>query len=148
MADDLTSQSTLAFYLAHAHPLFMLAVLTLALLALRAGLGLRRARRLGARRDGPAYARHLRLAKLAVTLLPLGFAAGIASALCLRGWSALGSAHGWVSSGTLALFLATAFLGRRLERRGSEARDTHALLGVLAALCAVASLFTGFVLLP
>ena len=148
MADDLTGQSALAFYLAHAHPLFMLASLAFALLALRAGLALRLARRLGARRDGRAYARHLRLAKLAVTLLPIGFVAGIASAVWLRGWSALGSAHGWISSTTLALFLAAAFLGRKLERRASDARDAHALLGVLAALCAAASLLTGFVLLP
>ena len=143
-----TGQSTLAFYLAHAHPLFMLAALVLALLALRAGLSLRRARRLGARRDGRAYARHLRLAKLAVTLLPLGFAAGIASSVLLRGWSALGSAHGWISSSALALFLAAAFFGRKLERRTSEARDTHALLGLLGALCAAAALVSGFVLLP
>jgi hypothetical protein len=145
---DLTGQDALAFYLAHAHPVFMLASLALAFLALRAGLALRRARRLGARRDGRTYARHLRLAKLALTLLPIGFALGLASAVWLRGWSALGSAHGWVSSGTLALFLAAGWRGRLLERRASEARDAHALLGVLAALCAAASLFTGFVLLP
>jgi hypothetical protein len=145
---DLAAQGGAASWLAYAHPAFMLASLALALLALRAGLALRSARRLGARRDGRGYARHLRLAKLAVTLLPLGFAAGIASAVLLRGWDALGSAHGWISSGTLALFLAAAFVGRKLERRASEARDAHALLGVLAALCAAASLFTGFVLLP
>ena len=148
MESDLAAHSAAASWLAYAHPLFMLAALTLVLLALRAGLALRRARRLGVRRDGRAYARHLRLAKLAVALLPFGFAAGIASAVLLRGWEALGSAHGWVSSGTLALFLTAGFLGRRLEQRASEARDTHALLGVLAALCAAASLFTGFVLLP
>lgn len=146
--NDLTGHDALAFYLAHAHPLFMLASLALASLALRAGLALRSARRLGARRDGRTYARHLRLAKLAVTLLPLGFAAGVASALWLRGWEALGSAHGWISSVTLALFLAAAWRGRQLERRTSEARNTHALLGVLAALCAAASIFSGFVLLP
>ncbi|HEY8121974.1 MAG TPA: DUF4079 family protein [Myxococcota bacterium] len=148
MENDLAAQGGTAAWLAYAHPLFMLASLALAALALRAGLGLRKARRLGARRDARAYARHLRLAKLAVTLLPFGFAAGIASAALLRGWSALGSAHGWISSTTLALFLAAAFVGRKLERRASEARDAHALLGVLAALCAAASLFTGFVLLP
>lgn len=148
MASDLAAQGGAAGWLAYAHPLFMLAALALVLLALRAGLALRRARRVGLRRDGRAYARHLRLAKLAVALLPFGFAAGIASAVLLRGWDALGSAHGWISSGTLALFLAAGFLGRRLERRASEARDTHALLAVLAALCAAASLFTGFVLLP
>jgi hypothetical protein len=145
---DLAAQGGAAFYLAYAHPLFMLAALALAGLALRAGFALRSARRLGARRDGRGYARHLALAKLAVALLPLGFAAGIASAVLLRGWDALGSAHGWISSATLALFLAAAFVGRRLERRSGGAPDTHALLAVLAALCAAASLFSGFVLLP
>jgi hypothetical protein len=153
---DLAAQGGAAQWLAYAHPAFMLAALGLALFALRAGLALRRARRLGVRRDGRAYARHLRLAKLAVALLPLGFAAGIASAVMLRGWEALGSAHGLISSATLALFLAAAFVGRKLERGGSAARvggarvtpDAHALLAVLAALCAAASLFTGFVLLP
>jgi hypothetical protein len=148
---DLAARGGAAQILAYVHPLLMLAALALVGIALRAGLGLRRARRLGARRDGRTYARHLRLAKLAVTLLPLGFSAGLASAILLRGWSALGSVHGWISSAALALFLATALVGRRLERRPSGAPpppDTHALLGVLAALCAAASLFSGFVLLP
>jgi len=145
---DLAAQGGAAFWLAHAHPAFMLAALGLVFAALRLGLGLRSSRRLGARRDGRAYARHLRLAKLAVALLPLGFAAGVASAVSLRGWNALGSAHGWISSATLALFLAAAFFGRKLELGAKQAHDTHALLAVLAALSAAASLFTGFVLLP
>jgi Protein of unknown function (DUF4079)/Eukaryotic cytochrome b561 len=146
---DLAAQGGAAQLLAYAHPLLMLTALALVALALRAGLALRRARRRGARRDGRGYARHLRLAKLAVALLPVGFAAGVASAVLLRGWEALGSAHGWISSTTLALFLAAAFVGRKLERRSAPASpDPHALLGVLAALCAVASLFSGFVLLP
>jgi hypothetical protein len=148
---DLAAQGGVAQLLAYAHPLFMLAALALALLALRAGLALRSARRLGARRDGRTYARHLRCAKLAVLLLPLGFAAGVLSAVGLRGWGALGSAHGWISIGTLALFFAAAGIGRSLEQRAGAARvppDGHALLGVLAVLCAAASLFTGFVLLP
>jgi hypothetical protein len=148
---DLAAQGAAARWLAYAHPAFMLAALALVLLALRAGIALRRARRLGARPDGRTHARHLRLAKLGVALLPAGYAAGIASAVGLRGWDALGSAHGWISSASLALFLAAAFAGRRLERRAAGtpgAPDAHALLGVLAALCAAASLFSGFVLLP
>ena len=149
MENDLAARDGAARVLAYLHPLFMLTSLALALLALRAGLALRSARRRGARREGRVFARHLRLAKLAVTLLPFGFAAGIASAVLLRGWDALGSAHGWISSATLALFLSAAFVGRRLERRApGAAPDTHALLALLAALCAAASLFTGFVLLP
>jgi hypothetical protein len=158
--DDRTGHDAVAFYLAYAHPVFMLSALALVLLALRAGLALRRARRLGVRRDGRSYARHLRLAKLAIALLPLGYAAGVASAVGLRGWDALGSAHGWVSSAALTLFLVAALVGRKLERGSGRltatsgqrsARvtpDLHALLGVLAALCAAVALFTGFVLLP
>jgi hypothetical protein len=151
---DLAAQGGLAYWLAYAHPALMLTALSFVLLALRAGFGLRRARRLHVRRDGRLFARHLHYAKLAVLLLPFGFAAGVLSAVGLRGWGALGSAHGWISTGTLALFLATATIGRALERRTAAdgplgARpDLHALLGTLAALCAAASIFTGFVLLP
>lgn len=129
----------------------MLVSLAIALLALRLGLSLRRARRLGVRRDGRTYRRHLHLAKLAVLLLPAGFAAGVCSAVVLRGWGALGSAHGWISTGALAAFLGAAFLGRRLEGPDlPRARwaDVHGLLGVLAALVAAASLVSGFGLLP
>ena len=145
---DPAAHGTLAFYLAYAHPLFMLATIGLALLTLRAGLALRRARRLGQPRAPRALARHLRLAKLTLTLVPLGFAAGLASAVGLRGFDALASAHGRVACGALALFLATGFVGARLEKGQSQARDLHALLGVLAALCAGAAFGTGFVLLP
>ncbi len=151
MAEDLAAHGGLAQWLAYAHPAFMLATLALVGMALRAGIALRSARRLGVRRDGRVVARHLRMAKLAVAALPIGYAAGLLSAVGLRGWDALGSAHGWISSGALALFLAAAWRGRKLAARespASESRDAHALLGVLAALCAAASLFTGFVLLP
>ena len=145
---DPAAHGALASYLAYGHPLFMLATIGLALATLRAGLALRRARRLGERRTPQQLARHLRLAKSTLTLVPLGFGAGLASAVWLRGFDPLASAHGWVASGTLALFLATGFLGARLERGRLGARDAHALLGLLAALAAAAAFGTGFVLLP
>jgi hypothetical protein len=145
---DLAAQGGAAYWLAYAHPAFMLVALGCALAALRIGLALRRARRLGARRDGGVYVRHLRNAKLAAALLPLGFAGGVASAAWLRGWNPLESAHGWVASTTLALFLATAFFGRRLERGAGDPHDVHALLAVAATLGAAAAAFTGFALLP
>ena len=123
---DLTAHGGLARALAYAHPLFMLTSLALAWLALRAGLALRRGRRLGARREGRLLARHLRLAKLALTLLPIGFAAGVSSAVALRGWPALGGAHGLISSGALALFLAAGLVGRKLERGRVANPDVHA----------------------
>ena len=148
MEHDLAAHGGAAYWLAYAHPAFMLAVLGCVLAALRFGLGLRRARRAGARRDGRAYARHLRVAKLAAALLPLGFAGGLASALWLRGWGALESAHGWVACTTLALFLATAYFGRRLERGARDSHEVHAAFAVVAVLGAAAATFTGFALLP
>jgi len=154
---DLTGRDPLAFYLAHVHPLWMLGSLALAFLTLRAGLALRRARRLGHARSAAAYRRHLGLAKPTLVCVAVGFAAGIASSVGLRGWDAFGTAHGVVAVAALAAFLATGALGRRLERQAaqsaarsgrSRAVEWHARLAALAVLLAAAAIGTGFVLLP
>jgi len=145
---DPTGQDPLAFYLAYVHPAWMLGSLALAGAALRAGLALRRARRLGQRHSAEAYRRHLRLAKPALVLLAVGFCAGLASSVGLRGWSAFGTAHGAVACAALATFLATGTLGWRLERGISRAVEWHARLAALSVLLAAAALGTGFVLLP
>ena len=145
---DRTGHDAVAFYLAYLHPAWMLLSLGLAALALRAGLALRRARRLGQRRTADAYRRHLRLAKPALLLLALGFAGGIASALWLRGWDAFETAHGLVASAALAALLATGALGWRLEHGRSRAVEWHARLAALSVLLAAAAIGTGFVLLP
>jgi hypothetical protein len=126
----------------------MLASLALAALALRAGLALRRARRLGQRRSAGAYRGHLRLAKPALALLALGFAGGVASSVWLRGWDAFGTAHGLVATAALAALLATGALGHRLEHGQSRAVEWHAGLAALSVLLAAAAIGTGFVLLP
>jgi hypothetical protein len=145
---DLTGRDALAFYLAYVHPAWMLVSLALAGAALRAGLALRRARRVGRRRSAEEYRRHLRFAKPTLVLLAVGFALGLASSVGLRGWSALGTAHGAVASAALASFLATGALGRALERGTSRAVEWHARLAALSLLLAAAALGTGFVLLP
>jgi Protein of unknown function (DUF4079)/Eukaryotic cytochrome b561 len=126
----------------------MAASLMLAGLALRAGLVLRRAR--AARRPAPrgARRRHLRLAKPAVALVLFGFAAGPVSSVWLRGWSAFESFHGWVGGVAAALFIATAWYGRRLEKGRAASRNAHALAGGLAMLAAAVAAVAGFVLLP
>ncbi len=126
----------------------MLGTLGLALATLRAGLALRRARRLGQRRSADDYRRHLRLAKPTLVALCLGFAGGIASSIGLRGWSALASTHGAVAVAALLSFLATGVLGRRLERGERAGLEWHARLAALAVLLAAAAIGTGFVLLP
>ena len=122
--------------------------LALALLALRAGLRLRRARVRGGRRDPTLLRRHLRLAKPAVAMIAIGFAGGPVSAVWLRGWDAFHTAHAWIALATVGLYAATALLGHRLEQARSRAADTHALLALLATLGASAAFIAGFVLLP
>jgi threonine/homoserine efflux transporter RhtA len=126
----------------------MVVSIALAAGALRAGFMLRRAR--AARRPAPRGARqhHLRLAKAAVVLLPIGFVGGMASAVWLRGWSPFATFHGVLGALVLALFSAAAVHGRRLERGRRSSRQAHALFGVLAVLGAALAAVAGFVLLP
>jgi hypothetical protein len=122
--------------------------LALAALALRAGLRLRGARRRGARRPPGEYRRHLRLAKPAVLALALGYLGGPASMWWLRGREPFGTAHALAGSVALALFVAAAVLGRRLERGRTRRRDLHGALALLACAAAAAAAVTGLVLLP
>ena len=126
----------------------MLTSLALAAATLRAGLRLRSGRLRGARGLGAERRRHLRLAKTSVPMLLAGFLAGPASAVWLRGWEAFATLHAAVAAVAVLLFVATAWLGRRLEHGALRWRDLHALLAVSALLAAAAALGTGFVLLP
>jgi hypothetical protein len=127
----------------------MLISLGVAAAALRSGLRLRTARRLRRAPPPGERPRHLRLAKTAVALVWTGFTLGPLSAVFLRGWDPLASAHGWRALTSVALFTATAVTGRRIERGGSESlRDPHAMLALSAVALAAAALGTGFVLLP
>ena len=128
----------------------MLVSLVLALAALRSGLSLRRARLTRRPQPPGARARHLRVAKVAVLMIVVGFAAGPLSTHFLRGWTAFSTFHG-VAGGTAGvLFVATALRGRVLERGPSDAaaRDLHALLALLSVLAGAVAAFAGFVLLP
>lgn len=122
--------------------------LLLALLALRAGLGLRRRRRLGQGGDASSRRFHLKVARPAVALVALAVVGGPLSSWLLRDWTPFERLHGWVGITAAVLFLAAGAAGRRLERGRSRAFDAHGWLG-LAALAAGALTFaTGFVLLP
>jgi hypothetical protein len=128
----------------------MILALSLAGLALRAGLRLRRAR-LGRRpRPRGDVARHARLGKLAVAGVCFGYGAGLVSMAFLRGREVFQTPHSLVASLALGLFLVVGILGFRLERRMGRRRpvNAHALLALAAALVAAVSLATGFVILP
>lgn len=126
----------------------MLVSLALAAAALRSGLRMRRARLRGLARRPGERRRHLRLAKAAVAMVSAGFAAGLVSAVWLRGFEPLATLHGWLAVVALALFAATAWLGHRLEHGALEHRELHAGFALAALLSAAAALGTGFVLLP
>lgn len=126
----------------------MLVSIALAVLTLRAGLALRRARLGRAPRSPELRRRHLRLAKPAVVLVLIGFVGGPVSAIWLRGWEPFTSFHGLLGLAVALLFAAAALLGRRLERGRSRAFEAHARLGALAVLGAAIAAVAGFVLLP
>ncbi len=126
----------------------MVASLGLAFAALRAGLGLRRTRRLRARRAPSLRTRHLRLAKPAVWLVLAGCAGGPLSMAWFRGETPFGTAHAWLGLTAAGLFAAAAVLGVRLEQGRGRLVDAHALLGVLAMGAAAVAAVAGFVLLP
>jgi hypothetical protein len=126
----------------------MLASLALAAAALRAGLAIRRARRLRLPAAPSMRRRHLRLAKPAVLLVLAGLAGGEVSAVWLRGMEPLASLHALAAVPAAALFAAAGLLGRRLERGRASAREAHARAALAAAFFAAAAVATGLVLLP
>jgi hypothetical protein len=145
---DPAAQDGFVRALAYAHPLWMLASIALAALALRSGLALRSARRRGVRRRPEELRRHLALAKPAIAFVAIGFLGGPLSMAFLRGREPFATAHGWIGMTALALFVAAFVLGRRLEQGRGRPLDAHAALATLAVLAAAAAALTGFVLLP
>jgi hypothetical protein len=145
---DPTGHDALFRALAWLHPAWMTAALAVAALALRAGLGLRRARRAARGRTAAQVRRHTRLGKVAVTLVLLGFASGPLSMAWLRGREPFGTAHALAGVTTALCFLALFAVGRRLERGRGRPVEAHAALALLASLAAAVSAVTGFVLLP
>ena len=150
---DPTGHDALARALAFLHPAIMVLALTLAALALRAGLQMR-----GRRRRGDAPGRgllqsHLRVARPAVLLLLAGFAGGPLSALLLRDWRPFGTLHAWLGLVAAGLFAAAGWLGWKLQTgtvRGERARiaSRHGLIGALAMLAGAVTAVAGMVLLP
>ncbi len=146
--NDPSAHDSLTRLLAFAHPLWMSVSIAIAVLAARSGLRMRNARRFGTRRDPATRARHLRTAKLAVTLVAVGFVTGPLSMAFLRGRDPFETAHAWIATLALTFFVATALLGRGLERGRSQSRDLHALVAAFALLAAGVAAMTGWVLLP
>ena len=143
--------------LAYLHPAWMVVALGGVALTLRAGLRMRSARHarvaaacpLPGTASAPELLRaHLRLAKPAVVVILIGFVAGPTSSFWLRGWNPFEKLHSWLGLAAVALFVATAVLGGRLEQRRGGRPDLHGLLGLLGVLMAALAAMAGLVLLP
>ena len=126
----------------------MVASLGVVALALKTGLRLRRARFGREPRTPDLLRAHLRFAKPAVALICVGFLAGPISAVWLRDWTPFATFHSWLGILAVALFLAVAFLGWRLEQHRGRPVDAHATLAGLAVLVAAVAMVAGLVLLP
>ena len=116
--------------------------------ALRAGLALRRTRVKRTRRTADLLRAHLRVAKPAVVLVAIGFAAGPISAFWLRDWRPISTFHSWLGIVAFGLFVSAGLLGRRLERGRGGPVEAHAISGGLALLFAAVAAVAGFILLP
>ncbi len=126
----------------------MIVSLTVALLALRAGLEMRRRRHAGERRGRQLVLRHLRFARPAVFMLAAGFMAGPLSAWLLRDWTPGRTLHGWLGLLVAGLFVSAGVLGQRIYKGRSRAVNVHGWLGLTAVLLAALASVAGFVLLP
>jgi hypothetical protein len=126
----------------------MVGGIVLAVLALRAGVEVRRARARGTGRIADLRRHHLGLAKLAVPVLLLGFVAGPISMAWLREREVFGTLHGALGVVTAALFVATAVWGRRVEQGRLDVAALHGRLALAAVIAAGAAAIAGFVLLP
>jgi hypothetical protein len=132
--------------LAYLHPAAMVAVLALGLVVLREGARIRAAR---LRRRPFDSRRHRRLARWFVVLAGLGFGAGLASAIGLRGMEPLQSVHAWLVGPAVLAFGLAGALGLRLERGGRlTARRIHLAAGALGMLTALAGAVAGMAILP
>jgi len=131
------------------HPVVMCLGILLALLTLRSGLALRRWRVVKQGARAPLKRRHLLLAKITVPWISVGFVLGPIT----MGWvlekEVFQSTHSGLGATAVALWIATAILGHRLEVGNfNPPREVH--LGVsLGAIffSALAAVF-GYSLLP
>jgi len=126
----------------------MVGGLVIAVLALRAGVEVRRARARGVGRIADLRRLHVRLAKIAVPVLALGFVGGPVSMWWLRGRTPFGTLHAALGLVVVALFGVVAIWGRSVEQGNLDAATAHGRLALVAVIAAGAAAVAGFVLLP
>lgn len=136
---------------AYLHPAFQTGVLIFGLYVLGLGLKVRNRHRSG---TGPHIARlagrHIRLARWFTGLYTLGYGLGLGGMHFALDKPLYQTAHSYFATVALALFLASAYLGRRLRLRpgNDDARQLHSYCAFLAMFLALLVAFLGMNLLP
>ena len=126
----------------------MLASIALAVLAMRAGVEVRRARARGHGAVSQLRRRHLRLARPAAALVLAGFVGGPLSMWLFQERAPFGTLHAAIGILAASLFLATAGVGHRVEGGRLDLARAHGRLALCALVAAGAAMVAGFVLLP
>ena len=142
--DDATMLRVLAFV----HPAWMLTSLGMAIATARLGLAIRRRRLAGQPVGAVLRRRHLRLGKVSLVAIAVGFSMGPVSMLVLRDRSAFESFHSMLGIIVLGLFAWTGWSGRALSRGNREAREIHRIAAASSLGAALLSAVAGFILLP
>lgn len=134
--------------LAFVHPAWMLLTLALALATARIGLEIRRLRLAGMPPGADRRRRHLRLGKITLALVAVGFALGPLSMFFLRDRPVFDSFHSMLGLIVAGLFAWTGWSGRSLSRGKAEARDVHRIAAASSIAVGLVSAVAGFILLP
>jgi hypothetical protein len=135
------------------HPVWQSVGIALGFMALRAGLALRRGRRLPKHASiaGVQRERHARLGKCCLWIISSGYLLGIGELGLIRGEPVLRSAHFYFATLSLAVFCWGAMLGFAMLRGTAsyaERRDLHGFLLPLALLMMIGVGLLGLRLLP
>ena len=145
---DLANQDETLATWAFVHPIAMAVVIVLGLFVYATGMRLRERRVKKKPTPKEHKDRHTRIAQPFVLLFFAGFIAGPLSAVYIRGFAPMNSAHGWLGAAALLLFATAGSLGMGLKQGRSSRAAVHGLLAVLGAMLALAAAIAGIELLP
>jgi len=134
--------------LAFLHPAWMVAAIALALATASLGLRIRKLRAAGRVVPARLRARHLRLGRLTLAAVVVGFGLGPVSMALLRGRPVFESFHAILGLVVTGLFLWTGHSGRALARGDASSRGLHRAVAATAIAASLLSAVAGFALLP
>jgi Protein of unknown function (DUF4079) len=134
--------------LAWGHPIIASTGLVLAFIVLRWGLAQRRQRLSGKPAPAGNLKRHSQLGPWAAGILAAATFGGVGSAVFLRGWKPLASAHGKLGVVCGISFALMWWLGRRLLAGEKRWAGLHGVLGAVSFFAGLVAGLLGLTMLP